>query len=311
MNKLLFLSLLFANLSNLLCAQTNVYFQNNPVWMVEHRDFPGSSCSGTQFDINYVVQGDTIINSLTYKKVKESQYLTYFSSNCTPIANSTTIYPQPTFFLRSDNRQMFVRFPADTAEYLLYDFNLSLGDTLPQTYTNNPAQISGLVYTVVSIDSFLTPNGYMRSFALQGGLGDDTLFEGIGSTGGLIESIYPLLLSGYHYLRCYSMNGNGIWPVTQTGSCDLQLGIQQQIAEREKVAVYPQPFTTQTQIRLPQSVSRAVFNVYAFDGSCVHTEQVSGAQIEFRNENLTPGVYCFRVVTSMQVYSGRLVITGE
>ncbi|MGL5889564.1 MAG: T9SS type A sorting domain-containing protein, partial [Bacteroidia bacterium] len=107
------------------------------------------------------------------------------------------------------------------------------------------------------------------------------------------------------------LNGNGIWPYTQTGSCDMELGVQQQVAVQREAAVYPQPFTIQTSIRLPEPVSGAIFSVYAFDGSCVYAERVRGTQIEFRNPNLTPGVYCFRVVTAEKVYSGRLVITSE
>jgi len=69
---------------------------------------------------------------------------------------------------------MFIFVPGDTAEMLLYDFDLEVGDTLPVTYNNPPG-----VY-VTAVDSFYTSAGYRKRFMLAGDTWSKFLIEGVG-----------------------------------------------------------------------------------------------------------------------------------
>ena len=63
--------------------------------------------------------------------------------------------------IREQGKNVFIR--SDTSEYLLYNFNLNLGDTLPPSYNNFFENI-----TISSIDSININGVFLRKFELSG-----------------------------------------------------------------------------------------------------------------------------------------------
>lgn len=116
-------------------------------------------------------------------------------------------------------KKMFLRQPADTSEYLLYDFNLLVGDTLPVSYNNYATDI-----TVTAIDSIYTSSGYRKRFQLAGGTWSTYLLEGIGHSKGLVEPMNFPLECGYN-LDCYSLNDTAYYPIVGA-ACYINVGMQ-------------------------------------------------------------------------------------
>ena len=85
-----------------------------------------------------------------------------------------------------------------SAEELLYDFDLNVGDTLPISRVNFMTDL-----VVDSLDSVYVGDAWRRRMFFNGQ--SSYLVEGIGHNLGFLESIPPMLECG-HNLICYSLN---------------------------------------------------------------------------------------------------------
>ncbi len=286
-------------------SQVNLYFLNNPIWKVNSVCAVPNPCIQNE-TYNYYINGDTIINTLTYKKIfkKGSGYYSWMapppSSGCTGSYNY--IDSTPSFFLRSSGKKMFIRVPNDTNEYLLYDFNLQVGDTLPITY-NNP---QNTVY-VSGIDSVYTPYGYLKRFSLSGNNSAQYLIEAIGSSAGLIEPIGVILECGYS-LGCYSLNDTAYYP-SQGPGCNLTVGLPLQ-NPKVNVTIFPNPFSSEISLKSELPLKNGSVILSNLPGQIVfRRDNLNGKEFSFNAGDLSPGVYLLRLVQDgEQLYSEKLIL---
>lgn len=284
-------------------AQVNAYFENNPVWHVERVSYSGWDCSGTINSGNYTLAGDTVVNSLTYKKVVKQGLISLINSSCEVYSTGFYQDPVPLFYLRSLDKKMYIYLPNEALEYLLYDFDLEVGDTLPESYTYNSSNHTQEII-VESIDSVQTPNGWMKRFELSEGY---ALFEGAGSTGGLDEPVFPLFLSGSHTLLCYSLQDTTYFPQFGSGTCFSGVGLSE--TEVQQAEVYPNPFTNETTIHLNSEVVNARFNLYTINGVLLQNLQFSGNSMTLKRGDLPSGIYFYRIAAeNKETLSGRIII---
>ena len=141
-------------------------------------------------------QGDTIINSLTYKKYGN-------------------------FNLREDTlqRKVYAISQFRTYEYLLYDFNLALGDSIC-IYTVNDSDFA----TVTVKDSVLSYQGYRKRWILQGVFNSlsytSTIVEGVGSLEEpLIVADLTFIQDPVHINFCFYHNGQPYFNNTIFQNC--------------------------------------------------------------------------------------------
>ena len=104
-------------------------------------------------------------------------------------------------------------------EVLLYDFNLTVGDTVTVNWMHQQL--------IVLEESEVEVNGTMRR---QLGLGryavgypptevDEYWIEGVGSTYGFLNSGYEEMMGSFYYLLCYYENGNLVWDNAEFDDC--------------------------------------------------------------------------------------------
>lgn len=279
-------------------SQINSYFQNNPEWEINFASY-GMDCVGYQDHYNYYLNGDTLINTDVFKKVFKKGIYSQLDASCMPYNHTPYVETLPSFFLRSLGKQVFLILPGETDDTLLFDFDLEVNDTLPLTYNNEDPSL-----TVTAIDSTLTPNGYLKSFQLSNGY---YLYEGIGSSGGLVEGIFPYFLSGIHQLLCYSLNDTA-YVLSSGGSCTVSLSIQE--FKNEFIStVYPNPFTENTIIRLNQELSNATLVVLDLTGAMVKSISFSGTEVKLERDGLSSGVYSYQVRSGSEKFSaGKIVL---
>lgn len=228
-------------------AQVNDYFLNNPIWKENSVCAIFSTCIENN-TYNYYIGGDTIINNLQYKAIyKKGTIIRYLqSSNPNPgCATGTFNYVDtlPLFFIRSAGKQIYAYSSNQfNPEQLLYDFNLQVGDSLPLTALNTVPDI-----IVTAIDSFYTATGYWKRFYLdQTNTWCQYLLEGVGSDRGLIAPTEIPFECGFNQI-CYGQQDTGYYP--QLGpTCDIPLSVQQPVAEKLSLPVYPNPATDQLQL---------------------------------------------------------------
>lgn len=287
----LFLSLCFIiafSTCNVSFAQTNSYFQNNPVWGLKSDCQAGYPCVNHK-TYNYYTNGDTIINSVSYKKIYEKGqgYYAWYSSppsNCPSTGYYTYSNSSSSYFIRSINKEMYIRRPSDTNEQLLYDFDLSVGDSLPLSFNNFSPNV-----VVSAIDSVYTPYGYRKRFSLSGDTWSQYLIEGVGTDKGLVEPIQVPLECGYN-LICYSLNDSTFYP-NLGANCELA-NVIKEYANEINFSISPNPFNTATTIKLDQVYETTELIIYNLYGQKVKSINI-GLTTEFllEKENLTSGIY--------------------
>lgn len=300
-NRLLFISIIILQFSlTESVAQINSYFLNNPVWKMSWSFGGDNNCITSQL-YNYYTNGDTTFNSLVYKKIFKKGENEYHCPNTFPPSNPVGyIDTTPSYFLRSTGKKMFLRKPVDTSEYLLYDFNLEVGDTLPLTYNNNLSDI-----VVDSIDSIYTPFGYRKKFNIAGGC----LIEGIGSSVGLVESINISSGDLAYKLDCFSLNDTAYYPNIGP-SCNMKVGID----SYNKVAnysIYPNPFNASTTIKFSSITNIEELIIYNIYGQALKVmKNISGEIIIIERESLKNGIYFIKLLRDNEINTlDKLIIT--
>lgn len=120
--KILSIVILLSPLFKPVNAQSYVPFpKDSAEWVVQWHDF----FSNVWGDVIYKMIGDTIVNGKKYSKVYFSTQVDYFENN------GNIIY----CLLREDSlKKIYIKFNPpeylDTAEFVLYDFNHTIGDTI-------------------------------------------------------------------------------------------------------------------------------------------------------------------------------------
>ena len=211
-----------------------------------------------RWDYVYAMKGDTVIGMNTYHKIyKTGVTATYFYSS--PTAMPTLYYgPVPTDTnryigaIREDGAKHIYFYPdtsSFTGEQLLYDFNLTVGDTLPPY---NSGYFAGSNY-ISSIDSILIGGIYHKRYHISNPAGYSnftSIIEGIGSTFGLIERLVDPF-EWYDRLICFTPNGSTAYLDPSYSSCGLPspMGIADQKKDNG-MQVFPNPGNGLINIRL-------------------------------------------------------------
>lgn len=172
----------------------------------------GSPNWGVDETAIFFIDGDTLISGNIYSKI-----FLYHGGPAIDTSNSYYVGA-----IREQNKKIFFRIipnpwtspPAmeyyptncnsqsDTADFLLYDFNLIVGDTIRNGFT---------VFVINSIDSVLVQSTYRKRFNISNNnimwtnLYEEWI-EGIGSTRGILDATCPENPWGHRALVCYQSN---------------------------------------------------------------------------------------------------------
>ena len=168
MKKILFLISFFSAFP--VQAQVADYLEGDPVWR-ESWIF-NYSC----FEVHnymYYLDGDTVIGGFTYKKLNDRHHINigWFGPGTPPDYCTGLTYSDGFIYaIRQEGKRLFLFYQG--TEYLLYDFDLEVGDTLPQTFNQYKDNV-----TVTAIDSLQVGNSYRKvlkvrdpQFMLEGDL---------------------------------------------------------------------------------------------------------------------------------------------
>lgn len=268
LSALLILILCFAK--NDSYSQTSVYHpfpEDSVVWRLDCGGlgfFCNCNCSGPVcVNVNnrqYYYGADTVISGTTYHDLYLDIYnMDYWigPGTCNPSCNASPNFYSSTAQYAGGIRQdislkKIYFYPAGgNAEELLYDFDLSLGDTLPLSYCN-------LITTnkVNKIDSVLIGQNYHSRYWLWDytmgtpspqDSGYVALIEGIGSTYGLLEP-WVMPFEFYCGLSCVSIDSVTVYPMNGTSCNWLTAGISVPAGEKLTFTASPNPANESTMI---------------------------------------------------------------
>lgn len=274
------LSVFFILFSAEKTSAQNEYFLNNPEWMVHTYSYPSSDPDTYESYFTYSIVGDTSMAGFVYKKVSKTGVTAHYYGSPPPSPTWVPFSSNPDFYIRSAGKEIYYRLGASFGEDFSFDFDLAVGDSVHHL----PMGSGGSIPLVVSIDSIFTPFGYRKSFYLNSGT---YIYEGIGSTGGLIEPAMGVFLSGTCSLNCYSLNGSRYWPGIT--SCDIPTGLSSQENET-RINVFPNPFSDK--IILQNTTGNEIYELINAVGQVIF----SGKNIDAQSfSELPAGIYLLKM----------------
>ncbi len=207
---LIALFLIKFNLGN---AQSFVHFpMDSTTWKVLLRYYSPITCEES-YVFEYAYKGDTLINNVEYKIIKSTNLSLYDhvggSYNCSGYQN---FYDE--LYLRQDTilKKVFEIPVFQNTEILLYDFNLSVGDTLFGTNMINPN--CNAFDVVKSIDTINVNNHSLRRWLFDC---LEPVVEGIGS----LESPF-VTISYWFQIVCVTKQSERyqVWDMTPDNNPD-------------------------------------------------------------------------------------------
>jgi hypothetical protein len=300
---LLILSILILTLTSVY-SQTNIYhpfptsnaFWGDDGWNVFNSDIHNNT--------RYGINGDTIISAKNYKKIYSLLY------------DSTFTNPNSTYFaaIREQNKKVYTVI-GNNPETILYDFNLSVSDTI--TYNSLfSTGIDALFSRVVTkVDSILLLNGKYRkrwAFApvLPTSSTSDTVVEGIGSIiwRGLFNPLIPNICTCGNEWRfaCFKQNDTVLYldnPKCNHCFCSLWTSVNK-VEEQKRNLFYPNPFSTETTLQADNPFNDATLTMYNLSGQQVkQIKNISGNTITLHRDNLPRGIYFLQLIQGNKTFS--------
>ncbi len=155
-----------------LAQNSNLPLDNSSVWRIKR-----TICNNGSFakvnDYRSYINGDTVINSITYKKMYTAGIRYEVCLDGSTICDSM-IYPYSDEYqaaYRNENNKVFLIQKDYNDEMKIFDFNLMIGDTFPAVGPNP--------IIIESIDSVLIGNKYHKQFLSNTNF---WVIEGLGSS---------------------------------------------------------------------------------------------------------------------------------
>lgn len=253
---------------------------------------------GYQGSSSLMLQGDTTISDLNYKKV--------FNDNSAYVG-----------CIRSENNRWYRVNPSETDEYMLYDYNLAVGDTFwldipdPMGWYA-PYLIVDTIDTVTLLDNsertrwvleYINPD--FESEPPYSGSAE--WIEGLGSTMGLFSVVSCGWIDcGWSELICFNDDsqllyedapqvlGNWLGQTFTYENCSIFLGVE--VADLISFSLYPNPATDLIRVELLHS-EQLYWTIFSMDGRQV----LEGAFAPGENNHqislssLSSGMYVFHL----------------
>lgn len=160
----------------------------------------------------YTLSGDTIVSNSNYKKI-------FYNS----------VYRGA---LRELSKIIYFIPDTSSIEYVLYNFNLKVGDTIFNPFGGSVCSNDTII--IQYEDSILVSDGYHRQLHLP----YVTWIEGIGSTVYLLEPAQFYCVSGFDRLRCMSNDASFSYP--SSSPCVLTAPSIQNSSHND-ISIFPNP----------------------------------------------------------------------
>jgi hypothetical protein len=250
----------------------------------------GNICGNTGFPIRYFINGDTIINDLTYSKVYSYPFLAVDPKygTCPPYLVDTNYY-LTNIFIREDTllKKVYRYFPEQDTDGLLFDFSLNIHDTLK--YYDYP---SG--FGIVTIDTIIeepTFDHIIRKQFITNICFSCNYTEGIGGVQGPFD--LPFIFENFYYIMCVADNNNEIYGYR---CYDFISGIKTQNIHNKTISLYPNPANTEITFRLNFDQE---YLVQLFNTSGIYLSDffITKESPKIYISNLEPGFYFLKVFT--------------
>ncbi len=283
--KLLILSLLFVFLMTN-AQYIKMPFDTNHCWKQSwyaYFTYPVTANYNSTYQLKVVK--DTIINNKTYCILKRTT-TSYYSSNGGYMASGADV-----FYLRQDTILKRVIILSSSQEYILYNFNKTVGDTAKLFSAGTVS-----TFTLTYKDSVLLNDGNYHKRYNFGGTGAGNTIEGVGSTLGLVTP-YQVGYGNGHQLICmakivpsiqtiYSQSGN-------SSSCLLVTDINKKIFVKDEMKIYPNP--TNSILNIESIGSATHLKITNFLGEVIYSTNILSQKLQLNINDFRNGIYFLQI----------------
>ena len=251
----------------------------------------------------YFLNGDTIINDTTYTKVYHTldHTLSTSSYNCC---------------IREEEQRIFVRYPYARYlyenEFLLYDFNLEVGDAVILKMTHNfTSELIDVEFVLGAVGNIqLNTGDYRRSYIYNTDdydMGDISVIDGIGASDGMAGHLFYCELDPgdlfelmAYYLDCFTLNGDNIY-----GNCTTD---NIEINSYDKTYISNIPVNNNSVLHLDIKQEYKTIQVFDIQGRILYQENIRNkTEFSFKNINLKSGFYLLKLTGNKKSKSMKFI----
>ena len=277
-------------------------------------------------------KSDTIINNQTYQKlfikysiINNNGYwgiggVNYHGDKYYGLIRNDKINKR-VYIKREAFLHFFPRTDIDSAETLLYDFGLKVGDIYPITIHNKT--IDSNVY-IFRIDTLIDPQNVKRACYFIhpkfGGPADTTflngvVLQGVGGRNGLIGDFFDYWDWSYiESFSCFKINNIGYQPqisdthasLIQINYCDKHEYLSVSNLKNKTISIFPNPVTSTFTVDFPDE--EATFTITNTLGQ---SQEIKGVQEEsiwkVDVSNLPSGIYFLKILSPNKNYSSKFL----
>lgn len=219
--------------------------------------------------------------------------------------------PSDTVYFRQDvpSKKVYLRY--QNQDTLLYDFDLTIGQIYPETFTNY--NYPNLL--VMGQDSVQLLDGiYHKRWALGTDAADSgyiTLIEGVGASSGLTLPLYPLfeqsgatLCMKHNSLQVYdNWISNSPLPAKYSQFCEANVSLDEIEKVESGLLVWPNPTNGKMNVYCEKNLES--IEIVDMQGRLKHLEtKISKDLTELNIQSLTPGYYLLYIHTS----DGKIIV---
>jgi hypothetical protein len=264
-------------------AQRSGYYpfpDSNATWNL-HYLFYCMSGGITDEQYSITMSGDTAINSLVYHKIIAPYIQGTITGGC--LSSISAGYKGA---IRQDiaGRKVYIIPPGTSAEQLLYDFNMEVGDSVKGYLESfNGKDV------VESIDSVFTGSRYLRRWYINHCY-HIYFIEGIGSTYGLVE-VSPGCITDLWDIEitCFQQNGQTQYPDTAM-DCKLITSINSKEKNPNPVKVFPNPSNGNFTVQFEEPMSIREIRLTGLPGNEILHQQIN-RESKINIGDLPAGIY--------------------
>ena len=284
----------------------NSFPTNNAIWNYKVRAENWLSGVNGSANVYYSICGDTIFNNTTYNKLYTTLDTTICGENSGQFLGG----------LRQDEQKVYF-YCAQFREFLLYDFGLSIGDTMDIDYgfyysfwSNNNKHEFMEQYQRLVVNNIQIVNG-IKIFSLSQDFGQDIIwYEGIGSINGLFHKGIPTL-DGYSFdftLNCFKHNDIVEYlsnPDCNKCFCRNYVGIKENTMNN--VNIFPNPTKDILNIDIPENINIKSITIYSIDGKLIAKKKYSFNSGQLNISSLAKGSYTLDIETDKGNFSKTII----
>ncbi|MBS4059561.1 MAG: T9SS type A sorting domain-containing protein [Bacteroidetes bacterium] len=257
----------------------------------------------------YFAQGDTLVENILYKKI----YHRFLESKYGKQPPFQAVSPYVLFgLMREDTltHQVFgIRLDTEVHYYsgcpsgmeaLMYDFSLNVGDTINHFCTIPEGCGEVNIYSTGQSNVF---GIYTRWFEVAGDCSWGRLYEGIGSSYGLWESMFTPVKSFYVWnLRLEYYCPDAV--------CPFIVGTKELEANDRSLKVYPNPANDKITIEISDTQSPVEMMIYDTKGLCHKSQQFDqsgNGTFQVDISSLPLGIYLLQIQTKSTTYTQKII----